>query len=273
MDFAQRVSGRDRVITVIDGRRGPSTPRPFPTSREASTLEQPPGMGTCPAVCLAAAYVLASDLDATLLLLPTGTDPDNVSEHDLTLACSLARRERALVLVGRKPRVGEVGGAWIVPARGSNGREDEPVRRVVRLQEEVSESESAALRQQGAVRDTMIVAATAQALWSLGWLNHPDMMMRFDMLRRVISTIHDGRAPLSHEAFALASAYRELDPVDFHRDLLTPSVEALSVLILDPPRRQSQSDVAERRISVRLNPPARRTASAGGDRPPANAAS
>jgi hypothetical protein len=264
IEIAQRVSGPDRVLTVIDGRRGPSTPRPFPTSRVAATIEQPPGMGTCPAVYLAAAYVLASDLDATLLLVPTGTDPDDVSDDDLTFACSLARRERALVLVGRKPLAGEACGAWIVPARTPAAGGDDPVRKVVRLQDQASESESAALRRQGAVRDTMVVAATAQALWSLGWLNHPDMMMRFDMLRRVIATIREGRAPLSHEAFALASVYRELDTVDFHRDLLTPSVEALSVLILERPLRPNRSDVAERRFAVRPHPQTRRSASAGG---------
>src|SRR5262245_54880041 len=106
LETARRVSGPDHVITVVDGRRGPSTPRPFPTSRDAATLEQPPGHGTGPAVYLAAAYVLASDLDATLLLLPDEAEPDDVPDHELTLACALARREHAVVLVGRKPRVG-----------------------------------------------------------------------------------------------------------------------------------------------------------------------
>ncbi len=230
------LSGIDRTLALTLGGHRPWSGSGSPNLPVARIIEEPRDRGSGASILLATTYVLEQDLEATLLVLPSGfeAEPEDRFGQCLRSACRLAQRRNRLVLLGARSDPSSPLGEWADPGDASGAAEDggrdmealHPVRTL-------SGSQALALHRRRSLLNTGIVAAKAKVIWALGWLLRPDIMRRFDMLLRVLHAIRDERAPLEHHALALSSVYRELEQTDFTFDLLARSLDSLLVLTLD----------------------------------------
>lgn len=67
----------------------------------------------------------------------------------------------------------------------------------------------------------MIMVGKASCFWELGRVHMPEIMSRFDLLRRVLELIQQGRIDPRHEDETLEFIYRKVQPANFSRHVLS----------------------------------------------------
>lgn len=202
-------------------------------------LEQPSNLGTAPGVFLPLAYVLAENLDATVILLPSDhfVHPEERFCGRMLEAFELAETfQDRIVLVGAIPDRAETEYGWIGPGKawtdGTSALTYRPME-VTRFQEKPDLEEARALLRQGCLWNTMIVAANAKTLWALGRQCLPEMMGNFDAFLTVLRAVRERRLDPSWEAKALKSLYSGMAPVDFSKDILQHAFARCLVLRME----------------------------------------
>ena len=239
MDRACSVVPGEHVVTVIG--RGH---REFLTEYENENmpgllLEQPHNLGTAAGIFLAAAYVLAVNQEATVIILPSDhyVHPEGRFCTHINQAFELAEKHRdQIVLAAAIPDRAETDYGWIAPVKTHTEGEGPPVRgpmRVVRFQEKPDGEEARALLREGCLWNTMVIAAKARTLWLLGRQCLPEMMYEFDAYLRVLRGIRAGRLSPKFEAGALACLYSHLAPADFSKDVLQHVCDQSILLPMD----------------------------------------
>jgi mannose-1-phosphate guanylyltransferase len=91
---------------------------------------------------------------------------------------------------------------------------------VARFREKPPSHETASLFRAGGVWNTLVVAVKVKTLWAAGRHLLPEMIDRFDFLRRVLRSVRAGREDRRREAEVLRDIYLDMQPADFSRDLL-----------------------------------------------------
>lgn len=180
---------------------------------------QPENRGTAAGILLPLLTVLDEDPEARVALLPS----DHHVEREAILTTALrdglavVRRETgSVMLLGVVPDADEEGLGWVLP-----GERHRHARRVSAFVEKPPLPEARALRSRGALWNSFLMAARAQALLELFHERHPAWTRRF-----LAATPQRGRN-------LARRLYGSLESLDFSRDLLTGSEPRL--LLSDVP--------------------------------------
>ena len=236
VDRARSLVPQEHVLSIIGHGHRRFLPDSVVDAELGPVLEQPGNLGTAPGVFLPLAYVLADNLDATVILLPSDhfVYPEErfcgVMRDAFTLAETFRDR---IVLVGAVPDRAETEYGWIDPGRAwTEGRTATTCRamEVSRFQEKPDLEEARALLRQGCLWNTMIVAASAKTLWALGRRCLPEMMGNFDAFLTVLRAVRERRLAPCWESKALDTLYSGMAPADFSKDILQQST-AQSMLL------------------------------------------
>lgn len=239
IDRARSVVSEKRIVTIIGQGHRMFLAESVDEHVPGVVLEQPRNLGTAPGVFLPAAYVLADDPEATVIFLPSDHfvhPEDRFCEH-IIRACELAERyPDQIILIGAIPDRAETDYGWIAPGKKRSDEcsslAQDPLQ-VVCFQEKPSGEDADVLLRKGYLWNTMVMAAKAKTLWTLGRQCLPEMINEFDMFLMTLRAIHEGRMDPTFEAGALATLYSNVAPADFSRDILEHVSERSLILPMD----------------------------------------
>ncbi|MCX5771714.1 MAG: sugar phosphate nucleotidyltransferase [Candidatus Hydrogenedentes bacterium] len=232
LDRAAMISEPERTIVVIgSGHRG-FFESALSGEFGGMVMEQPSDCGTAAGVLLPVNYILQQDPDATVVVLPSDhfVYPESSFVDQLDEAASMAEFwTRHLILLGAVPDRPETDYGWIEPStrKRSPGRE---LRGVLNFYEKPCKAEAERFYRHQWLWNTMIVAAKAQALWSLGGQLLGELTARLESVSAVMRAVAQDRVDASHLDVALAHVYRDLPCSDFSRHILQRAPESSAVV-------------------------------------------
>lgn len=216
---ANRLAPAGHIVTVI-GRGHCRYLENLPRgSRPGRVLEQPGDRGDGASVFLALSMIMAEAPEAVVVLMPSDQriEPVAAAHASLLHAIELAARAPGqITLLGRPTLPEERLDRWIQPADRWSPLEPVAVHglRMVRGRRRHATPPSDILW------DTGALTARAASLWELGWRIIPDIMPRFDALRRYF----EDRAGVPHASVfippAVRWAYDGMPKFELRRDLL-----------------------------------------------------
>jgi len=190
-------------------------------------VNQPRNRGTGAGVMLPLAHVLARDPDAGVVVFPS----DHYFEREVAFqdavsrAILAARRApKGVVLVGAAAEAPATDLGWIVcgaPAGPKAAR----ARRIASFKEKPDSDTARGLLRDGALWNTLVIAARGRALWSLAEEHVPAICPSLFTYR---SLIGDQRAE-DH----LREAYSQLPTTDLSRDILQRAQGLLAIPMMD----------------------------------------
>jgi mannose-1-phosphate guanylyltransferase len=225
VDRAGRLVEPDQILTVI----GPGH-RKYLQERSHADLpgriiEQPRDRGTGPAVFLPLAQVMARDPNGTVLVFPTDhfVHPQGRFLAYADFAARICEiYDDRLVLLGALADSPETEFGWIEngPYLSLNASVPSLARSVARFREKPEPSEARDQLEAGSLWSTMVVAARASTLWSIGRQLLSGLDEQLKTYLQVHRAVSSGRAPREHEDLAIAHIYENLAASDFSRDLL-----------------------------------------------------
>lgn len=226
IDRAHSIIPDEHIVTVIGKDHRKYLTESQSRNLPGLVLEQPMDLGTAPGAFLSIAYVLADNPEASVILFPSDhfvRPEDRFCEH-LLHAFDLVEKHRGLMIVaGAIPDRAETDYDWIGPGSlptGERGPLAHGLKQVVCFHEKPSRMEARSLLRRGCLWNTMIVAARAKTLWTLGRQCLPAMMHEFDAFLAVLRSVRNGQLEPKFEASALAAIYSNLAPADFSKDFL-----------------------------------------------------
>lgn len=225
LDRASGVVAPSRVVTVInsDHRRFIEEPRRLDIP--GRIIEQPRRCDTGPGVFLPLAHVMAQDPEALVAIMPSDHFIHEREKFTALLneAYKLAEEQpEQIVLLSARPDSAEPDYGWISPGKALSGR---GAMLVERFKEKPKAAEAAELHRRGGLWNTMIMVARVSALWDIARRSQPAMIARFDALRPWM-----GRPG---QAQAIALAYRDMESVNFSRDIAEPAAGRMVAMPMD----------------------------------------
>lgn len=222
---AERLSGQERTVTIIaDAHDRWATPQLV--GHAGTVVRQTINRETGPGVYLPLAYVRARDPEAVVYILPSDhyIRPADRFVAAVTAAGDLAaRRPGDIVLTGVAPEAPDSEYGYIDPGEAVD--RFGTVRRVRGFVEKPDLATAAAAIERGAVWNTMVIAATVEALWEAGRAGIPEVIDRFDRLVEAIDT--------PFERSALEAIYLGMPVANFSRDVLEKVTDRCLVTRLD----------------------------------------
>lgn len=202
-------------------------------------LEQPASRGTAAGLLLALARVMAVDPAATVAVLPSDhyVHPEERFVEHLRWAHLLARLHgERIVLMAAQPTRPEPDYGWIVPGARLDSwlthRSIPAAKRVESFREKPTPNHAVRLYRRGALWNTLILVARAEALWELCWRLLPWMMEGFELVRDLDSWAGDEKVDPDFHAEVWWEVYRELEPADLSADVLQRATGRLIALPL-----------------------------------------
>jgi mannose-1-phosphate guanylyltransferase len=237
LDRAHRIVAPPQIVTVITRGQAHHLARALRGGLPGRLVEQPADRGTAAGVMLGLTLVAATDPEAVVLVLPAGhfIRPEAVFVRYARLACRLAHEPRdRLVVLGAAPDGPETDYGWILhgPSRGPSfaGFADERPRQVTRFREKPGAAEAARLYDAGALWNTLVVAGTVSAMWSVAVRHTPEASARFSVLLDLLRLPRGAGATDTAERLALPWRYGPMQPVDFSRDILQAAADSTVVV-------------------------------------------
>jgi mannose-1-phosphate guanylyltransferase len=201
------------TLTVVDDTHHSYVEHLRERASIGEVVYQPADRGTATGVLLATLVVSTCDPDAVVVVTPSdhGVADDEEFRAGLREAGEYARRHRDdVVLLGVEPQsaIGDYG--WIVPAReeAGDGRHTSTVASFV---EKPPAPAAERLFASGAVWNTMVLVARAEAILTLYRRYAPDLAGAFECLRFL---------PPSRRDQQLRRLYEHLPMLDFSHDVL-----------------------------------------------------
>jgi mannose-1-phosphate guanylyltransferase len=173
---------------------------------------QPANRGTGAAVLLPLLSILDQDPEATVVVFPCDHFVEQEAVLRRALRDTLAVAGDRLVLLGAKPRSNDTELGWICPQHAAVP-EPAPISTFV---EKPAPEVLERLRRKGALVNTLILTGPAAALLELYRESAPDVLELLGGDRG------DPKRPTPE---ALEHAYREMEHLDFSRDLLEPAAQ------------------------------------------------
>lgn len=178
-----------------------------------TVLFQPTDRGTATGVLMALMPVLEADPNAIVIVTPSdhGVLDDERFRRGVLEGAGAVQGGDRVALFGVTPTRANEDYGWIVPGRAFANDRLRPVRTFV---EKPPADVAEQLLDSGAVWNTMVVVATAAALWTL-YAEHLGALVKvFEAARQL--------PPADRDCF-LGRVYPSLQSWDFSRDLLTPA--------------------------------------------------
>jgi mannose-1-phosphate guanylyltransferase len=219
------LASAERTVTVVAAGHA-AWAGPQLTDHSGTVIHQSLNRETGPGLFLPLAWVRARAPEAIVYILPS--DHYVRPAHRFVAAVHAAGDLAALhpdhvVLTGVVPDGPETEYGYIEPGEAIDRLGT--ARRVVRFVEKPPHDTAVHAIAGGAVWNTMVMAATVDALWSIGHACIPRVMRRFDELVNVIDT--------PFEAAALESIYERMPVANFSRDVLEQVTDRCLVTRLD----------------------------------------
>jgi mannose-1-phosphate guanylyltransferase len=213
----------ERAIVVVAARHVELAREQLREFAGVQIVAQPRNVGTGPGVLLPLVHLLARDAHADVALVPSDHDfraPVKMLQA-LATARGAVRDGASMVLVGARAEWAASDLGWIVP---------KPRRRAARVSciesfvEKPEPGVALGLFERGALWNTMLCVAQADALWRLACRHLPAQAALFEEYALAIGT--------EGEAAGLRALYERLPAADFSRDLVAAS-EGLRVTAMD----------------------------------------
>jgi mannose-1-phosphate guanylyltransferase len=193
-------------------------------------IEQHSNRGTLPGILLGLAYILASDPDADVLILPADHYMAPVEKARSLLRQALAAAASSpdkIVLLGAVPDGPGQDYGWIEPGVPNGG----PGVPVSLFREKPTVEKAAEFNLDGLLWNTMIIASRARTLWEIAWSLSPGIVERFGLIR---TAVERGR-----EERTIPLVYKTLGYGDFSGDILERASRRTMVI---PMRNVAWSD-------------------------------
>jgi mannose-1-phosphate guanylyltransferase len=225
IDRAALVAAPERTVTVVAAAHE-RWARPQLAGHPGVVVSQAVNRETGPGLYLPLAWVRARDPRAVVYILPSDhyVRPAGRFAAAVIAAGDLASRCRdGIVLTGVPPETPDPEYGYIAPGEALDAHG--AIRRVAGFVEKPAVEVAAAAIARGAVWNTMVIAASVDALWSAGRATIPDVISRFDELVAVVDT--------PCEQAVLQSIYASMPAANFSRDVLERVVDRCLLTRLD----------------------------------------
>lgn len=191
----------------------------------AQRIVQPSNKGTAPAIISALLHVVQTDADAIVAILPCDHyySDEDVFTAILESAFDVAeRRADSIILLGAKPKDAEIEYGWIEIGEGIDGHP--ALSRVSGFQEKPPRPEAEALFRGGSLWNTFVMVGRARAFLEIASATVPSLVRALDFTFR--------NSHLAAEVIIPSVLYEGISPVDFSRQVLTPSARRSLALCL-----------------------------------------
>jgi mannose-1-phosphate guanylyltransferase len=130
-----------------------------------------------------------------------------------------------MILLGVRPTHLELDYGWMSVGEVLGWSGGACIRGIQSFVEKPDTEDGMRLMSEGALWNTLVLVAKVETLWKAGWLCVPDMMERFEQLRRSIGTPAEGTI--------LQNIYRDMPSRNFSRQVLQSLADQLGVIELD----------------------------------------
>ncbi|BFU94413.1 MAG: hypothetical protein NTNFB02_11350 [Nitrospira sp.] len=225
LDRAAKLTPWERVVVVAARHHQDEVWSQLDGRPAGMVLLQPKNMDTAAGIFLPLTFILARDPQATAMIYPSDhfIHPEDqfVSAVGHAVWGSIRLGGRP-VLLAAKPDSLELEYGWIKPGRFLGWTGKASVQAVDRFYEKPDEATAREARENGSLWNTMILAAKARELWSLGWKCFPEMMELFERLKEAIDTAEELRV--------LDAIYEAMPRRNFSSHLLQCVPSHLSVM-------------------------------------------
>lgn len=215
---------RSRVLVIVSQHHREEAMSQLAHWPSENIVFQPCNRGTAPGILLPLAHIAQREPFATVAIFPSDhfiLDEERFLNHVRTAVIETQRFPRELTLLGMTPtELGEDYG-WIEPGEPEEGRETRSVRC---FWEKPSPLKAHALLRRGALWNTFVGVARADALWKMARQTAPDLDRDFTIIRRAITVSS------LHAEEITARMYHAMRAVNFSADICQPLTERLRVL-------------------------------------------
>ncbi len=228
VDRALRLVPPERIVAVVSRDHRDLVTGQLLERGPARVVYQPANRDTAPGIFLPLTYVAALDPEATVVVLPSDhfAYPEDRLVAAIRDATSAAMGSPGhLVLVGASPDRLELDYGWILREGRAIQLNGIPVYPVRSFLEKPERAKAEAAWEAGALWNTLVFAARAETLWTLGWRFLPSLMPLFERLKEVVGT--------EAESHVLRSIYEAMPQKNISYDLLQCMTEHLSVIELN----------------------------------------
>jgi mannose-1-phosphate guanylyltransferase len=215
-DRANQIVSPRRKVTVVGRNHQKGLEHHFNKHHEGTLIFQPRNCDTAPGIFLPLTYVKSWDPQSVVVLLPS----DHFISPEDRFVEIVRRAVRAvefvndhMILLGVRPSRQEFDYGWISAGEVLGWSGGSCIRRIQSFVEKPGTEDGRRLMSEGALWNTLVLVAKVETLWKSGWLCVPEMMERFEQLRRSIGT---PAGHLSGYAFSkllpsdVAAAYRSI---------------------------------------------------------------
>jgi mannose-1-phosphate guanylyltransferase len=225
---ASRVSRTENIVTVVAREHKGYWKTQVSGELSGGLVAQPVNRDTAAGIFLPLARVRRLDPDATVVVFPS--DHFIHPEPRFTVAVEAAIRAASelpqrIVLLGVRPDGPEPDYGWIFRGRELLDLDGRKVHAVRTFLEKPSMHDAFAARAEGALWNTLILAAKVETLWRLGWRYLPQILFRFESYLEAVGT--------PDEEPALFSIYGDMPARNFSSDLLQRARSDVAVIELE----------------------------------------
>jgi len=227
-DRAKRLSGTDRVVTVMDQSHKPFVPSQCRQGNIGKVLWQPMNRRTASGVFLPLSYVIAHDPEAEVVIFPSDHfvySTDRLLETIEKVRGALRHFPDRIMLLTAKPDKAETEYGWVLPGLSLCTVDGIPVKKITGFQEKPSKEEAIMAAERGGSWNTMITIAKVKTLWHAGCQLFPDMMNKFLPIIPSFGT--------ANEEDSLSRAYDNMPEYDFSADFLSPLTKQLAMVAMN----------------------------------------
>jgi mannose-1-phosphate guanylyltransferase len=228
LERASSVSRRENIVTVVAREHKGYWKSQVTGGLERGLVPQPVNRDTAAGIFLPLARVRHRDPDATVVLFPSDHFIYPASRFTASVEAAVraaSELPQRVVLLGVRPDDPEPDYGWIFRGRELTEVSGRKVHAVRRFLEKPSSEDARAARAEGALWNTLILAAKADTLWRLGWRYLPQVLFRFESYLEAIGT--------PEEEAVLFSIYADMPARNFSSDLLQRATSEVAVIELE----------------------------------------
>lgn len=227
LDRAIKLTDPERTVVVIARGHRREAMVQLEDRKAGLILLQPRNRDTAAGLFLPLTYIRARDPEATVIVYPSDhfVYPENRFLEAVQQSAWAAQwlKDRA-VLLGMSPAGLELDYGWIQPGEALATPANLKAQAVRAFLEKPSAAEADAALTNGALWNTLVLAASVEALWTLGHRCFPEVMTLFERLGTTIGT--------SEESTVLEAIYRDMPVKNFSTDLLQRVPDRIAVMEL-----------------------------------------
>ena len=209
LDRASTLSRQEHIVAVVAREQSQEAWSQIEGRGAGTVLLEPRECDSAAGIYLSLTYLRRRDPHAAVVIYPSDhfVYPETsfmVSVH--RALCSLELLPDRFIVLGAPPDRLELDYGWIVPGEILHGCRHYKIRSVEAFVGRPSVAQADAILAGGALWNTSVIAAKAEALWQIGHHCFPDLLPRFERLSQSIGT--------SKEAQILDEIYHDIPDHD-----------------------------------------------------------